>query len=189
MTEARDDGAEGAFDLYGDLEAAYEKAKKDGCAEIVETLDAFGLWNEDEQVSAKFMLRAWWAINGDTVQQRELAWCFDWVGSEPEEERDPRYDKPHLAVYWYDKAARAGDAMAQNNLANIYCSEGGALWNGRLGIHWYEKAAAQKLPTAMRGLARCLRCGKCRKGGGDPVRAKSLLAEADKIEKTNEGRK
>lgn len=173
------------FDLYGDLERAYEEALKKGDAEITETLDAFGLW-DDDQVPAKFMLRAWWAINGNVAQQREIAWCFDWVGSKSKQGYDTRYDRPHLAVYWYERAAKAGDALAQNNLANIYCSEGGELWDGRRGIYWYEKAAAQKLLPAMRGLARCLECGKCRKEGADTIRAKALQDEIAEVEQTNE---
>ncbi len=174
------------FDLYGDLERDYEEAAKNGSADITETLDAFGLWDDDDQVPARLMLRAWRAIRGDVAQQRELAWCFDWTGSKSRRRHDPRYDKPHLAVCWYERAAKGGDALAQNNLANIYCSEKGELWNGRKGIYWYEKAAAQKLLPAMRGLARCLGCGKCRKGGADTIRAKALMDEIAEIEHSGE---
>lgn len=186
MTTTKEQETVMPFDLYGDLEIAYEEAAKNGAAEITETLDAFGLWDDDNQVPAKFMLRAWRAINGDVAQQRELAWCFDWIGSKSKRRHDQRYDKPHLAVYWYEMAAKAGDVLAQNNLANIYCAERGELWNGRRGIYWYEKAAAQKLPSAMRGLARCLGCGRCRKDGADPIRARALLDEIAAIKQSNE---
>ena len=35
-----------AFDLYGDLEDAYDKAESNGDVEVMETLDAFFLWDE-----------------------------------------------------------------------------------------------------------------------------------------------
>ena len=172
------------FDLYGDLEDAYEKAKACGETEIVDTLDAFGLWDDRDQVPAKFFLRAWHAISGNASQQRELAWCFDRDGGKPKGERNPCYDRPQLAIFWYEKAAKAGDALAQNNLAHIYCTEDDMeLWDGRLGAFWYEKAAAQKLPEGMRGLARCLECGMCLKDGADPARAKALFVEAEAIER------
>lgn len=184
MARATAHGDGQVFDLYGDLEDAYEKALADGMSEVTETLDALGLWDEGNQAPTKFMLRAWHAINGNASQQRELAWCFDGDGGKPKGRRNPFYDKPRLAVYWYSKAAKAGDAIAQNNLANIYCSgEDTELWNGQLGVFWYEKAAAQKLPAGMRGFARCLECGMCRKDGTDTARAKALLAEAKAIER------
>ena len=171
------------FDLYADLEDAYDKAGKDGETEITETLDAFGLWDESEKLPAKQMLCAWQAINGDVAQQRELAWCFDW-SSEPQEERNRRFDRPRLAIYWYEKAAEAGDALAQCNLGCIYCSdEDVEIWNGHRGVYWREKATAQKVPEAMLGLADCLDCGRCCKGGVDLVRAKALREEAEKVKR------
>ena len=127
------------------------------------------------------MFCAWQAINGDVAQQRELAWCFDW-SSEPQEERNRRFDRPRLAIYWYEKAAEAGDALAQCNVGVIYCSdENVEMWNGHRGVYWLEKAAAQKVPEAMLGLAACLCCGRCCKGGTDLARATALMEEAEKV--------
>ena len=46
-----------------------------------------------------------------------------------------------------------------------------------------EKAAEQKYPGGLRGLAYCLECGKCCQGCADVVRAKALRDEADLLEK------
>jgi len=167
------------FDLYGDLEDAYDRAERDGMREVVQTLDAFGIWEEGGHPPIWIMKRALLAIKGDPDEQAKLAWCFDWR-NEPEEERNHRYDNPRLAVYWYERAAEAGVASAQCDVANIYCfADDEKLWNGPRAVYWREKAAAQKHPDGLRGLAYCLECGKCCQGGSDVARAKMLRDEAD----------
>ena len=167
------------FDLYGDLEDAYDKAERDGMREVVQTLDAFGVWDEGGHPPIWIMKRALLAIKGDPNEQEELAWCFDWR-NELKEERNHRYDNPRLAAYWYERAAEAGVASAQCHVANIYCfADDKKLWNGPRAVYWREKAAAQKYPEGLRGLAYCLECGKCCRGGADVARAKRLRDEAD----------
>ena len=173
----------GIFDLYGDLEDAYDKAECDGMREVVQTLDVFGIWDEGGHPPVWIMKRALLAIKGNPDEQAELAWCFDW-SHEPKEERSRRYDNPRLAVYWYERAADAGVASAQCNVANIYCfTDDKKLWNGPRAVYWREKAAMQKYPEGLRGLAYCLECGKCCQGCADVVRAKALRDEADLLEK------
>ena len=43
------------FDLYGDLEDAYDKAERIGDVEVVETLDVFRLWSERPRAGGDFL--------------------------------------------------------------------------------------------------------------------------------------
>lgn len=175
------------FDLYGELEDAYDAADRNGDAEIVETLDAFGLWDERPKADSSFMLKAWRGLNGDTKTQADLGHAFLWTDMDPEETRKKHrwLDKPLLAIYWCGLAAEAGCAAAQNDLACLYCPEQqpyGTPKVGRLARHWLEEAAAQKHTPAMRDLARCLRCGKCACCNRDIPRADALAAEANELD-------
>jgi len=176
-------GNENLFDFIGDLEAAYEKAKREGDKALVESLDILELWEEGAET--KWLYRIWKALQGDTMSQRESAWMFDWPHVDGEEP-NPKYDKPELAVYWYEMAAQADDPVAQCNLGNLYCGERlpQKLWNGKRAVYWREKSAAHKEPHGMRGLAYCLECGKCCKGGRDARRAAALRKEADELLKS-----
>jgi len=173
-------GKENLFDFVGDLEEAYETARREGDKSLVESLDILGLWEEGAET--KWLYRIWKALQGDTLSQRESAWMFDWPHVDGEEP-NPKYDKPELAVYWYEMAAQADDPVAQCNLANIYCGDRlpKGRWNGRRAVYWREKSAANKEPQGMRGLASCLECGNCCEGGRDARRAAALRKEADEI--------
>ena len=46
------------FDLYGDLEDAYDEADRDGDVEITATLDTFGLWNEKPRTGPRSCTRS-----------------------------------------------------------------------------------------------------------------------------------
>lgn len=173
-------GKENLFDFVGDLEEAYEKAEREGDKALVESLDIIGLWEEDAET--KWLYRIWKALQGDTESQRMSGWMFDWPRGDGEEP-DSKSDKPELAVYWYEMAARADDPDAQCLLANLYSGDRlpRELWNGKLAVRWYEKSAAHKIPYGMLGLARCLECGRCCDGGRDAHRAAALREEAHEI--------
>ena len=175
------------FDLYGELESAYDRADRAGDAEIVETLDTFGLWEERPHASSSFLLKAWQALNGDAEAQADVGNAFFWTDKDPEETREQYkwLDKPQLAIYWFTLAAEAGCADAQDKLSYLYCptNEPRATPKvGRFARHWLEEAAAQKYPAAMHDLAHCLRCGKCACCGRDIPRAEALEAEANELE-------
>ena len=142
------------FDLYGDLEDAYDEADRNGDVEIVETLDTFGLWDEKPKCNHSWMHTMWRALKGDVEAQADVGHAFYWNDHDPEDVRETYkwLDKPELAIYWYRLAAEAG------------------------------YAAAQKLPCGMLGLAHCLRCGKCCCCDRDIPRAKALEAEVDRME-------
>lgn len=173
-------GNEGLFDFIGDLEDAYERAKASSDTKLTQSLDILGLW--EESAESKWLYRVWKALKGDTIQQREAAWMFDWPRNDDETPNE-KYDKPELAVYWYEMAAQAGDPVAQCNLSNLYCGDRlpEDKWNGKRAVYWREKSAEQKEPNGMLGLASCLECGKCCKGGADVKRAKALRKEAKEI--------
>jgi TPR repeat protein len=59
------------------------------------------------------------------------------------------------AFYWYQLAAKAGNAVAQNNLAGIYSRRE----DDKQAVFWYEKAAQQKNNTAIANLANCYEFG------------------------------
>ncbi len=179
---------EAPFDLYGDLEDAYDEADRDGDVEIVETLDTFGLWDGNPKCDRSWMHKMWRALKGDVEAQADVGYAFYWNDHDPEDVRETYkwLDKPELAIYWYRLAAEAGYAAAQSDLACLYCPDMIPYDNkfklGRFARRWWEEAAAQKLPCGMLGLAKCLRCGKCYDCNRDIPRAKALEAEADRME-------
>lgn len=178
------------FDMYGDLEDAYDKADLNGDVEIVETLDAFGLWNEHPKCSSAFMRTVWNAVQGDVEAQTTLGCAFYRPDDSNEKRRRHRWnDNPDLAIYWFNLAAEEGCADAQNYLACHYCPElqpAGAPKIGRFARHWLEQAADQKHTLAMNNLAYCLKCGKCACCDRDIARAKALEAEARELENQKE---
>lgn len=179
------------FDLYGDLEGAYDEADRNGDVEIVETLDTFGLWDEKPKCNRSWMHKMWRALKGDVEAQADVGHAFYWNDCDPDDMRE-KYkwlDKPELAIYWYKLAAEAGCADAQNDLACLYCPEllpYSKFKLGRFARGWWEEAAAQKLPCGLLGLAKCLRCGKCCCCDRDIQRAEALEADAAKIEQEEE---
>ena len=175
------------FDLYGDLEDAYDKAERNGDVEIVETLDAFGLWDYRPKVGNAFMRKVWRAVNGDAIAQADVGHAFFWKDTDQNVDKYKWLDKPLLAIYWYELAAEAGYGAAQWDLAFLYCPDqtpGHSLKIGRFARHWLEQAADQKLPGAMHDLAFCLRCGKCSECNRDIPRAEALEVEAKSLEKS-----
>lgn len=67
-------------------------------------------------------------------------------------------NKP-AAFYWYQKAAQAGDAQGQNNLAYCYKTGTGTVANSTQAIQWYEKAAEQGYNKALACLGYCYEKG------------------------------
>ena len=173
------------FDLYGELEDAYDAAELAGDAEIVETLDAVGLWSERPKAKTPFMLTLWRAVNGDADAQTVVGYFFFWT----DDGRKAKWqDRPLLAIYWSERAAKAGDADAQVNLACLYCPDHephSPVKIGRLARHWLEQAAGQKHIGGMDGLALCLKCGKCACCERDIPRAEAVKAEARELEQRN----
>ena len=171
------------FDLYGDLEDAYDDAERNGDEEIVQTLDIFGLWKDRPIAGTRFMHKIWRALNGDVVAQADVGHAFYWDDNVPDEKRE-RFkwlDRPALAIYWYGLAAEAGYGLAQWDLARLYCPHfdpHSEFENGRFARHWLEQAAAHKLKGAMCDLVHCLKCGAC-SCGRDIPRAEALEAAMD----------
>ena len=175
------------FDLYGELGDAYDDADRNGDAEIVETLDTFGLWDERPRFGSSFMLKVWRALNGDAEAQADVGQAFFWTDNDPEETREQHkwLDKPLLAIYWFKLSAEAGYADAQDKLSYLYCPNNEPRATpkvGRFARHWLEKAAAQKYTPAMHDLVHCLRCGKCACCNRDIPRANALEAEANELD-------
>ncbi len=175
------------FDLYGELGDAYDDADRNGDAEIVETLDTFGLWDERPRFGSSFMLKVWRALNGDAEAQADVGQAFFWTDNDPEEKREQYkwLDKPLLAIYWFKLSAEAGCADAQDKLSYLYCPNNEPRATpkvGRFARHWLEKAAAQKYTPAMHDLVHCLRCGKCACCNRDTTRASALEAEANELD-------
>lgn len=175
------------FDLYGDLEDAYDKAERDGEEKVTETLDVFRLWSERPRTGSDFLYKIWQAMRGDVEAQADVGHAFLWTDDDPSDTRE-KYkwlDRPGLAQYWYGLAAEAGYDCAQNDLGRLYCPDLeplGVFKLGRFARGWWEAAAGQGLPDGMFNLARCLRCGKCCCCDRDVARAKALEAEAERME-------
>ena len=174
------------FDLYGDLEDAYDEAERNGDVEVLETLDVFRLWCERPRTGGSFLYKIWRALQGDVDAQADVGHAFFWSENEVGDDRKKCewLDKPNLAQYWYGLAAEAGHANSQNYLAALYCPDLEPLnvfKLGRFARRWWEAAAEQGLPNGMRNLARCLRCGKCCCCDSDVPRAEALEAEADRL--------
>jgi len=175
------------FDLYGDLEDAYDRAERNGDVEVVETLDVFRLWSERPRTGGSFLHKIWRALHGDVEAQADVGHAFFWSEDDPSDIREEYkwLDRPELAQYWYSIAAKAGYDCAQNDLAALYCPDLAPLnvfKLGRFARRWWEAAAKQGLPNGMRNLARCLRCGKCCCCDRDVPRANALEAEAERID-------
>ena len=175
------------FDLYGDLEDAYDKAERNGDVEVVETLDVFRLWSERPRAGGDFLNILLRAIQGDVEAQADVGHAFFWSENEVGDDRKKCewQDRPNLAQYWYGLAAEAGYDCAQNYLAALYCPSLEPLKVfklGRFARRWWEAAADQGHPNGMRNLARCLRCGKCCCCDRDVPRANALEAEAERID-------
>ena len=174
------------FDLYGDLEDAYDKAERNGDVEVMETLDVFRLWSERPRAGSPFLHTLLCAIQGDVEAQDEVGYAFFRLEENIDDKREKCewLNRPELAQYWYGLAAESGCAASQNNLAALYCpglEPLGMFKLGRFARGWWEAAAEQKLPNGMRNLARCLRCGKCCCCDRDVPRAEALEAEADRL--------
>ena len=178
------------FDLYGELEDAYDEAERNGNVEVMETLDTFGLWDEKPRTNSAFMLKIWRALNGDEEAQADVGQAFFWTDKDPAETREQYkwLDKPLLAIYWFTLSSKAGCAYAQDSLAYLYCPDNGPQSVpkvGRFARHWLERAAAQKHTPAMYDLSICLECGKCACCNRDIPRAKTLKAEATRLNQMN----
>jgi len=177
------------FDLYGELEDVYDNADFDGDVEIVETLDTFGIWDEHPKCDRSFLYKIWQALKGDVVAEADVGHAFYWCEHDPKEKREEYkwLDRPELAIYWYERAAEAGYADAQNDLACLYCPKCLPFSKykiGRFARYWWEEAAAQKLPEGMRGLAHCLRCSFCGNEcycDRDIPRAEALVLESYRL--------
>lgn len=176
------------FDLYDDLEDAYDEAELNGDVEIMETLDAFRIWSERPRTTSDLSLHTLLlAIQGNGSAQDDVGYAFfrleDNIDDNSEEYE--WLDRPELAQYWFGLAAEAGWACSQNNLAVLYCPKLEPLnvfKLGRFARRWWEAAAKQEHTDGMRNLARCLRCGKCCCCDRDIARAKALEAKADQID-------
>lgn len=117
-------------------------------------------------------LQTFLALRGDELSQCDVAYHY--------EEGMSVYKKDFSAAeYWYLKAARQGNAMAQGNLGNMYRS----VSQCRDAVYWLEKSAAQKLPGSMLSLADCLRCPRCSKT--DIRRAETLEREGKRLQSRN----
>lgn len=175
------------FDLYGDLEDAYDEAELNGDVEVMETLDVFDLWSERPRGGNAFLHTLLRAIHGDVEAQDAMGHVFFWSEDDPNDSREKCewLYKPNLAQYWYGLAAKAGCANSQNYLGGLYCPNIAPLdvfKLGRMARSWWEEAAGQKRIAAMRNLANCLRCGKCCCCDTDLQRAEALEAEAYRLE-------
>ena len=107
-------------------------------------------------------------LGGDELAQCDIAYGYEWGKS--------GFAKDFAAAeYWYLKAARKGNAMAQGNLGNIYREDAVC----KKALYWLEKSASQKLPVAMLSLADCLRCPRC--PAMDIVRDAQLEFEGNKL--------
>ena len=175
------------FDLYGDLEDAYDEAELNGDVEVMETLDVFDLWGERPRGGNAFLHTLLRAIRGDVEAQDAMGHAFFWSEDDPDDSREKCewLYKPNLAQYWFGLAADAGFAHSQNCLGCLYCPQCGhpsAVKLGRFARGFWEMAAAQKHPAGIHNLTHCLRCGKCCCCDTDLQRAEALEAEAYRLE-------
>ena len=75
---------------------------------------------------------------------------------------------------WLQRAAEAGEALAQNNLGEWLERQNPRVADTTLALLWYQRAAAQGLPAAMVNAARLLALGNA----GQCRQAQSLLEQA-----------
>jgi TPR repeat protein len=176
------------FDLYGDLEDAYDEAERNGDVEIMETLDTFRIWSERPRTERGFSLHTiLLAIHGNVMAQDDVGYVFFRYEDNADDKQEGYewLNKPELAQYWFRLAAEAGNSLSQNSLATLYCPEREPLnvfKLGRFARRWWEASAEQEYTDGMRNLARCLRCGKCCCCDRDIARAEALEAKADQID-------
>ena len=76
------------------------------------------------------------------------------------------------------KAAKSGDADAQNRLGDAYANGEGTIPNSKKAVEWYEKSAAQGQVDAIGNLGFCKLCGDGI--DRDPVSGARLISEAIK---------
>ena len=180
------------FDIYGDLEDAYNKAERNGDVEVMETLDAFRIWSERPRTTSNLSLHTLLlAIQGDGNAQDDVGYAFFRLEDDIDDNSEEYewLDRPELAQYWYGLAAEDGWPTAQNGLGILYCPKLKPLnvfKLGRLARLWWEVAADNKHTDGMRNLARCLRCGKCFCCDRDVERADALENEACELDKQME---
>jgi len=95
-------------------------------------------WATDTREAASLLAGA---ESGDSWAQLNLGAAFDhgMAGFEPD---------PKRAVFWYRRAAVAGLAMAQFNLAHCLATGSGTGRNDEEALDWMLKAAKQGLPEA-----------------------------------------
>lgn len=180
------------FDLYGDLEDAYDEAEFNGDLAVTETLDVLRLWDGRPRAKGAFLYTVLKAIRGDVEAQDKVGYAF-YNAEDPIRGRGrcDWMDKPLLAQYWYGLAADAGRANSQNCLGRFYCPDCApkdAFKLGRFARDYWKSAAEQKFPGGMHNLARCLRCGKCPCCNVDVKLAAALDAEAYCLENEAKGR-
>ena len=174
------------FDLYGDLEDAYDEAEFNGDLAVTETLDVLRLWDGRPRAKGAFLYTVLKAIRGDVEAQDKVGYAF-YNAEDPIRGRGrcDWMDKPLLAQYWFGLAADAGFAHSQNCLGCLYCPQCGhpsAVKLGRFARGFWEMAAAQKYPAGIHNLTHCLMCGKCCCCDTDLQRAEALEAEAYRLE-------
>ena len=106
---------------------------------------------------------------------RDIATYFD---EEVDGKKNDAFDFAKM-VYWNEKGARTGDVQSQKNAGYLFRGADGIKHNGQRAVYWFEKAAEQKDPEAMRALAKCLECGRCVRK--DDARAEQLRTMAKEI--------
>jgi len=121
------------------------------------------------------------AINGDTSAQCEVAWWFD-----VKEKPSKWWAHPDLARYWYGLGAKAGDPMAQTNLATLIGRDCDKLSQSEFAEmrSLLKAAAAQDFPAALRRLWHCCECAHC--GVFDADAALAYHSRYKKVEKQSD---
>lgn len=114
---------------------------------------------ERGRIKQAFLLFLEVAKEGDSSAQLNVGYFYD-TGQGVSRSRT-------LAVYWYRRAVRQGEAAAANNIGTIYRDEGRL----RLAIRWFGKAANMGDGDALLEMAK-LYMGPLE----EPTRARRLLA-------------
>ena len=86
-----------------------------------------------------------------------------------------------LARYWYERAARNGDADAMTNLGYMYAHGNGMPVDGDKAVNWYKLASANGSYLAMGNLAYFYLTGIF-VGKAEPEKAVALYAKAVEME-------
>ena len=101
-----------------------------------------------------------WTITGTRVAWL-VAGCLAWVQPTRAEvwdrRKEPFYKSPLAAV---QKAAEAGDPMAQKRMGDLYLEGNGVATNPAEAVRWYQLAAAQGLAPAQLNLGNAYLCGE-----------------------------